>query len=99
MRTDGVMVPGTGTSLVDTPMGGSPRPMGHSKKIACMEMTSMVACMPSWLVEGHDRIRAESTSEMPFQNPFHVAYRGNSWVVRWNYRCDTNWSGWVDQGD
>jgi hypothetical protein len=96
------MAPGTGTALVDTPTGGSPRLMGRSR-IVHMEMMSTGACMLSWMVEGHDRMRAGGTSEMPFQNPFqspfHAAYHGNSWVVRLGGRYDTYWSGRVDPGD
>ena len=86
------MAPGTGTALVDTPMGDSPRLMGHSRRVFVhMERMSIGACMLNWLVEGHDdRIRAGGTSEMPFLSPFHVVHRGNSWVVRLNDRCDTN---------
>jgi hypothetical protein len=96
------MAPGTGTALVDTLTGGSPRLMGHSRMVHMGKM-STDACMLSSMVEGHDHMRAGGTSEMPFQNPFqnpfHVAYRGNSWVVRLSGRYDTNWSGRVDQGD
>lgn len=93
------MAPGTGTALVDTLMGDSPRLMGRSRSFVRMEMTSIGACMLSWLVEGHDRIRAGGTLETAFLNSFHVAYRGNSWVVRLGGRCDMNWSDWIGQGD
>ena len=52
-KTDGGMVPGTGTALVDNPMEDSPRQTGRSKEMDHKEMRSIGSCMLSWLVAGH----------------------------------------------